>query len=110
MTMLAHQASFPASLGMGPTQIPSTREYTSVPPSHRTPVIGNTQNGPFASPTESEFSDPSEGHDSVRYVLNPERYSLDTTLSTLLSRHSFHKLQFLTLFTARGMKSEWANG
>ncbi|MCJ1247238.1 ATP binding [Trapelia coarctata] len=64
--MLAHQASFPASLGMGPTQIPSTREYTSVPPSHRTPVMGNTQNGPFASPTESEFSDPSEGHDSVR--------------------------------------------
>lgn len=83
MTMLAHQASFPASLGMGPTQIPSTREYTTVPPSHRTPVTGNTQNGPFASPTESEFSEHSEGHDSVRYVvLAPERLSS--------SRHSPH--------------------
>ncbi|MCJ1388330.1 ATP binding [Xylographa bjoerkii] len=64
--MLAHKASFPASMGMGPTQIPSTREYTSAPPTHRTPVIVNAQTGPFASPTESEFSEHSEGSGSVR--------------------------------------------
>ncbi|MCJ1476933.1 ATP binding [Lambiella insularis] len=64
--MLAHKASFPASMGMGPTQMPSTREYTSAPPTHRTPIIASTSNGPFASPTESEFSERSEGSDSIR--------------------------------------------
>ena len=103
MTMLAHQASFPASLGMGPTQIPSTREYTSVPPNHRTPVTGNTQNGPFASPTESEFSEHSEGHDSVRYVvLAPERLSS--------SRHPPHDPHNTTACTAHGTRNELATG
>jgi hypothetical protein len=67
MTMLAHQASFPASLGMGP-QIVSARDYGYGPPiNHRTPGFGPLpNNGGFASPTESEFSEPSDGPDSVR--------------------------------------------
>lgn len=103
MTMLAHQVSFPASLGMGPTQIPSTREYTSVPPSHRTPVTGNTQNGPFASPTESEFSEHSEGRDSVRYViLTPEH--------PFSSPHSPHDLHNTNASAAHGTRNESATG
>ena len=67
MAMLAHKASFPASMGTGSTQVPSSaRDYTSSNTSHRTPVMSNAHNGPFASPTESEFSEAFDGTESVR--------------------------------------------
>ncbi|KAL8971516.1 MAG: hypothetical protein Q9183_001018 [Haloplaca sp. 2 TL-2023] len=58
--MLASKSSYPPSMGMGSTQAPSS-QYSTTVASHRTPVIGSSHNGPFASPTESEFSD---GYDS----------------------------------------------
>ena len=66
MAMLAHKTSFPTQMGIGPSQIPSSRDYTSTIASHRTPLLGSNQNGPFASPTESEFSEAFDGPDSVR--------------------------------------------
>ncbi|KAL8639760.1 MAG: hypothetical protein Q9228_003243 [Teloschistes exilis] len=62
MTMLASKSSYPSSMGMGSTQpSSSSSQYSSSLANHRTPVIGTSHNGPFASPTESEFSD---GYDS----------------------------------------------
>ncbi|KAL8692755.1 MAG: hypothetical protein Q9224_003894, partial [Gallowayella concinna] len=43
-------------MGMASAQA-SSSQYSSTLASHRTPVIGSSHNGPFASPTESEFSD-----------------------------------------------------
>ncbi|KAL8701451.1 MAG: hypothetical protein Q9201_004903 [Fulgogasparrea decipioides] len=61
MAMLASKSSYPSSMGMGSTQPSSSSQYSNTLTSHRTPVIGSSHNGPFASPTESEFSD---GYDS----------------------------------------------
>ena len=66
MAMLAHKTSLPTSMGTGSTQVSSTREYPSSNASHRTPVMTNAHNGPFASPTESEFSEAYDGNESVR--------------------------------------------
>ena len=63
--MLAHKTSFPAHMGVGPSHVPSSRDYSSMA-SHRTPLMVTNQNGPFASPTESEFSEAFDGPDSVR--------------------------------------------
>ncbi|KAL8736980.1 MAG: hypothetical protein Q9181_002148 [Wetmoreana brouardii] len=57
MAMLASKSSYPSSMGMGSAQASSSSQYSSTLASHRTPVIGSSHNGPFASPTESEFSD-----------------------------------------------------
>jgi hypothetical protein len=62
MAMLAHKASMPLGVGMGPTSIP--RDYSNS--AHRTPMPSTTHNGSFASPTESEFSEAFEGPDAVR--------------------------------------------
>ncbi|KAL8951498.1 MAG: hypothetical protein Q9222_002525 [Ikaeria aurantiellina] len=59
--MLASKSSYPSSMGMGSNQASASSQYTSTLASHRTPIIGSSQHGPFASPTESEFSD---GYDS----------------------------------------------
>ena len=66
MAMLASKSSFSNSMGMGSSQTSSSGQYTAGLSSHRTPVIGSTQSGPFASPTESEFSEAFDGPDSVR--------------------------------------------
>lgn len=64
MAVLASKiASYPSSLGMSSSQIPSVGQFTAALPSHRTPV---SHPAPFASPTESEFSEGFEGPDSVR--------------------------------------------
>ena len=70
MAMLASKSSYPPSMGMGSTQAPSS-QYSSTVASHRTPVIGSSHNGPFASPTESEFSDGYDSSDAaVRYAIS----------------------------------------
>lgn len=66
MAAAVHKPSFPASMGMGPTQIPSTRDYTSAALAHRAPPASSNSNGAFASPTESEFSEVYDGSDSVK--------------------------------------------
>ena len=66
MAMLASKSSFSNSMGMGSSQASSAGQYTAGLSSHRTPVIGSAHNGPFGSPTESEFSDAFDGPDSVR--------------------------------------------
>ena len=65
MAMLAHKASVPTSMGLGSNSGTSIRDY-AVGPSQRTPAMTTTHNGPFASPTESEFSEAYDAHDSIR--------------------------------------------
>ena len=66
--MLAHKSSMPVSAGLGASS-GAAREYQSNTPSHnRTPLTGSTQNGTFASPTESDFSEAYDGADAVRYA------------------------------------------
>ena len=88
MAMLAHKSSMPMSAGGGSSSglgaastsasattggggssmAAAAREYPgSASASHsRTPLTGSTQNGTFASPTESEFSEAYDGPDPVR--------------------------------------------
>lgn len=63
--MLASKSSYPSSLGMPSTQPSSSSQYSSALSNHRTPVIGSSHNGPFASPTESEFSEGYEPSDTA---------------------------------------------
>ena len=69
MAMLAHKASVPTSMGLGSSSGTSIRDY-AVGPSQRTPAMTTTttttHHGPFASPTESEFSEAYDTHDSIR--------------------------------------------
>ena len=69
MAMLASKTAYTPSLGTTSSQTSSAGQYTSSIPNHRTPVITNPQSGPFASPTESEFSEAYDGPDTVRYVI-----------------------------------------
>ena len=66
MAMLAPKVPYPSSMGMGSGQTASAGQYSAGLSSHRTPVVGTTHSAPFASPTESEFSEAFDGPDSVR--------------------------------------------
>jgi len=44
----------------------ANQQYSAGISTHRIPAMGTSHNGTFASPTESEFSEPFEGPDSVR--------------------------------------------
>lgn len=66
MAVLASKVAYPSSLGMNSSQTPSVGQFTATLPNHRTPVVGASHHAPFASPTESEFSEGFEGPDSVR--------------------------------------------
>lgn len=65
MTMLAAKATYSSSMGMGTTQAASAGQYSAGLSNHRTPVVGSSH-PPFASPTESEFSEAFDGPESVR--------------------------------------------
>ncbi|KAL8764199.1 MAG: hypothetical protein Q9184_000168 [Pyrenodesmia sp. 2 TL-2023] len=70
MAMLAPKSAYPSSMGMASNQASSSSQYSGNLASHRTPVIGSSHSGPFASPTESEFSEGYEPSDTaVRYGL-----------------------------------------
>lgn len=69
MAVVTSKTPYQGSLGIGPTQTTMISPYA---PSHRKPIGGNNdrdylQNGAYMSPTESEFSDFNETHDSIRY-------------------------------------------
>ncbi len=66
MALLASKVAYTSSLGIGSGQTPSVGQFTSALPNHRMPVVGAGHHAPFASPTESEFSEGFEGPDSVR--------------------------------------------
>lgn len=66
MAMLAPKAPYPSSMGMGSSQTTSAGQYSAGLSNHSTSVVGATHNAPFASPTESEFSEALDGPDSVR--------------------------------------------
>ena len=91
MAVLAPKTSLPSSMGgLGHAQAPSTMPYTAGLSSHRTPVMGATTNGPFASPTESEFSEAFDRPDSVRYEIqidlqNPSLRMIEVMLTNFHS-------------------------
>lgn len=69
MAVLASKASYPSSLGMGPSQATMVSPYGV----HRKPVGSgndrdrdNIHNGAFMSPTESEFSENNDAVESIR--------------------------------------------
>ncbi|KAI4165725.1 MAG: hypothetical protein LQ342_000668 [Letrouitia transgressa] len=53
-------------MGMGSNPTASAGPYPNAVANYRTPAIGSSRNGPFASPTESEFSESYDPPDSVR--------------------------------------------
>ncbi|KAL2370618.1 hypothetical protein RJ035_002524 [Blastomyces gilchristii] len=66
--MLSSQPQYSAGLPLHtPSQLPSSlsTSYMSLP-SHKSGLPTATRDGPFSSPTESEFSDGYDGMDSVR--------------------------------------------
>ena len=66
MAVLASKVAYPGSLGMNSSQTPPVGRFSGGLSSHRPPALGNSHHAPFASPTESEFSEGFEGPDSVR--------------------------------------------
>lgn len=64
MAVLASKAPYSSSLGVGANQPPIMSQYAA---SYRKPVGGdNAHSGAFLSPTESEFSENNDGHESIR--------------------------------------------
>jgi mitogen-activated protein kinase kinase kinase len=66
MAVLASKISYPASLGMNSSQTPLVGRFSGALSSQRVPALESSHHAPFASPTESEFSEGFEGSDSVR--------------------------------------------
>ena len=72
MAVLAPKAPYGSSMGMGPTQPPVVSQYAVNFANHKTSAAQGSQNAAFLSPTESEFSEPSDGQDSIRYAIYPQ--------------------------------------
>ena len=66
MAVLASKVSYSAGMGIGSGQTPSVAPFSASLSNHRAPVLANLHQAPFASPTESEFSEGIDGMDSVR--------------------------------------------
>ena len=71
MAVLASKAPYGPAMGMGPTQPSVVSQYAVNFSNHKAPAA-SSQNAAFLSPTESEFSEPSDGQDSIRYAIDPE--------------------------------------
>lgn len=69
MAVLASKAPYGSSMGMGPTQPSVVSQYAVNFSSHKAPTTQSSQSAAFLSPTESEFSEPNDGQDSIRYVV-----------------------------------------
>ena len=68
MAVLAPKAPYGSAMGMGPTQPSVVSQYAVNFSNHKAPAA-SSQNAAFLSPTESEFSEPSDGQDSIRYAI-----------------------------------------
>ena len=74
MAVLASKAPY-GSMGMGPTQPSVVSQYAvNFSNNHKTSAAPNSQNAAFLSPTESEFSEPSDAQDSIRYAIYHEQF------------------------------------
>ena len=72
MAVLASKAPYGPSMGMGPTQPSVVSQYAVNFANHKTSAAPNSQNAAFLSPTESEFSEPNDAQDSIRYAICQE--------------------------------------
>ena len=70
MAVLASKAPYGSSMGMGPAQPSVVSQYAVNFSNHKAPAAPNSQNAAFLSPTESEFSEPSDAQDSIRYAIH----------------------------------------
>lgn len=75
MAVLASKAPYGSSMGIGPTQPSVISQYAVNFANHKTSAAQGSQNAAFLSPTESEFSEPSDGQDSIRYAMCSQAYS-----------------------------------
>lgn len=66
MAVLASKAPYGSSMGMGPSQPSVVSQYALNFSNHKASAAQTSQNAAFLSPTESEFSEPSDGQDSIR--------------------------------------------
>ncbi|KAL2052340.1 hypothetical protein ABVK25_007499 [Lepraria finkii] len=66
MAVLAPKAPYSSSMGMGPNQPSVMSEYAINYRDHKPSAGISSHNGPFMSPTESEFSESGDGQDSIR--------------------------------------------
>lgn len=71
MAVLASKTQYGSSMGMGPVQPSVVSQYAVNFSNHKTSAVQSSQNAAFLSPTESEFSEPSDGQDPVRYATCP---------------------------------------
>ena len=69
MAVLASKAPYGSSLGMGPTQSSVVSQYAVNFSNHKASTVQSSQNAAFLSPTESEFSEPGDGQDPIRYAV-----------------------------------------
>lgn len=58
-------------MGMGPNQPSVVSQYAVNYGAHKPSAGASSHNASFSSPTESEFSEPSDGQDSIRWVALP---------------------------------------
>ena len=72
MAVLASKAPYGPSMGMGPTQPSVVSQYAVNFSNHKASTAQNSQNAAFLSPTESEFSEPGDGQDPIRYAISLE--------------------------------------
>ncbi|KAL8655866.1 MAG: hypothetical protein Q9210_000622 [Variospora velana] len=84
MAMLASKSSYQSSMGMASGQASNSGQYSSSITSHRTPAIGSSHHGPFASPTESEFSEGFEPSDTAVRSWDERRVLNNVTGSNLI--------------------------
>lgn len=73
MAVLASKAPYGSSMGMGPSQPSVVSQYALNFSNHKASAAQTSQNAAFLSPTESEFSEPSDGQDSIRYAIYPKK-------------------------------------
>ena len=66
MAVLASKTQYGSSMGMGPNQPSVVSQYAVNYGAQRPSAGAASHNAPFLSPTESEFSDPNDGQESIR--------------------------------------------
>ena len=69
MAVLASKAPYSSSMGVGPNQPSAVSQYAVNYSNHKASGGPSSHNAPFLSPTESEFSEPNDGQESIRSVV-----------------------------------------
>ena len=87
MAVLASKAPYGPSMGMGPTQPSVVSQYAVNFSNHKASTAQNSQNAAFLSPTESEFSEPGDGQDPIRYAIYPKETGRGSKEPVLIMTH-----------------------